>query len=86
MPAFNPPSQRDAMRRILLEHGYDKMRVLRAYASGDRRGEIPRKSDMNDMSPERYAEEVWADGHRPRSPWILEFCKQRGLTLPPFPR
>ena len=69
------------MRKFLLEYGYDKRRVCAAYASGDRKGEIPRKSDTNNMSPERYAEEVWADGHRPRSPWIENFCKEHGLKL-----
>jgi hypothetical protein len=69
------------MRKLLVEFGYDERRVCAAYAAGDRRGEIPRKSDMNDMSPEAYAAEMWKDGHRSRGPWILAFCKQRGLKV-----
>jgi hypothetical protein len=79
LPARRPKTQRDVMRQLLLEHGYDKRRVCAAYAAADERGEAPRASNMNNMSSERYAEEVWADGHRPRSPWIMEFCKRRGI-------
>ncbi len=69
-------TQRDIMRQLLIEHGYNKEVVCAAYAAKDRAGEAPRASNMNAMTPERYAEEVWKDGHRPRSPWIEVFCRQ----------
>jgi hypothetical protein len=73
--------QREAMRQFLIEYGYNRNRVCDAYAAGDRRGEIERKSDKNDMSPDAYADEVWRDGHRPRNPWIVKFCKQHGIKV-----
>jgi hypothetical protein len=69
------------MRQLLLEFGYNEAKVCAAYADGDRRGAIPRKSDKNAMTPDAYAAEVWKDGHRDRSPWILAFCKQRGIRI-----
>ena len=69
-------TQRDIMRQLLSEHGYNKARVCAAYAAKDRAGEAPRASNMNAMTSECYAEEVWKDGHRPRSPWVKDFCRQ----------
>jgi hypothetical protein len=82
MTEFSRLTQRDAMRRLLAIHGYDKRRVCEAYAAGDRRGEIRRKSDINEMSPEAYADEMWRDGHRSSGPWILAFCKRHGIGGP----
>lgn len=79
MQPSKPVTQRDAMRRLLLEHGYNKSRVCADYAQADARGEIPRKSDMNAMTSEAYAEEMWKDGHRARGPWIVAFCRKHGL-------
>jgi hypothetical protein len=75
-------TQRDVMRELLGKYGYNKHRVLFAYAAADKSGYAPRASNMNKMSPMQYAEEVWADGHRPRAPWILTFCKQHGIKAP----
>lgn len=69
------------MRKLLEEHGYDERRVRAAYAAADRAGAVPRNSNVNRMSPEDYAREVWLDGHRPRDPWIPKFCRQRGLKV-----
>ncbi len=74
-------TQREAMRALLLEFGYNKNRVCMGYAMAEIRGEIPRRSDKNKMTPEAYAMEVWKDGHRPRSPWILDFCEKRGIKI-----
>ena len=76
-----PISQRDFMRKLLEEHGYNEQRVRAAYAAADRSGQVPRNSNMNRMSSEDYAREVWLDGHRPRAPWILKYCEQRGLKV-----
>ena len=73
------PTQRDAMRQLLLRFGHDRARVCAAYADAERAGEITRKSDLNGMTPEQYAAEVWADGHKPSNAWIVAFCDRHRI-------
>lgn len=72
-------TQRDVMRGLLSLHGYDEAKVCAAYAAADQVGDAPRASDMNAMTAEQYAQEVWKDGHRPREPWIPRYCREHGL-------
>lgn len=74
-------TQRDVMRELLTKYGYNKDRVLAAYADAERRGYAPRDRNLNDVKPEAYAEVLWADGHQPRGPWILAFCKKNGIKV-----
>jgi hypothetical protein len=81
MSKYTRLTQRNAMRHLLSVHGYDKRRVCEAYAAEDRRGKVERKSNINDMTSEAYADEVWRDGHRRDGPWIVAFCKQLGINI-----
>ncbi|MGD0434489.1 MAG: hypothetical protein ABSA58_25695 [Acetobacteraceae bacterium] len=81
MPGKKYASQREAMRQLLLKHGYDKEKVCAAYAMADQNGEIPRRSNMNDMSPEAYADEMWRDGHKKSGPWIIAFCRRENIKV-----
>ncbi len=72
-------TQRDFMRKLLDEYGHDQRRVCAAYAQADRKGRVRRKTNVNRITSEFYARCVWADGHRPRDPWILRHCQARGI-------
>jgi hypothetical protein len=73
------PTQRDAMRKFLVEFGYDQRRVCAAYAAAERMGEIHRKSNSEGISPHAYAAALWNDGHKARDRWILAFCIRQGI-------
>jgi hypothetical protein len=62
------------MRRLLIELGYKEKAVCRAYAQAERDGLVPRKRNVNRMTPEEYAAALWANGHRRSNPWIREHC------------
>jgi hypothetical protein len=55
-------SQRDVMRAIYRIHGGDRERVLREYAAAERRGEVARKRNETNSSPEFYARALFSDG------------------------
>jgi hypothetical protein len=55
-------SQRDYMRRLIEKLGRNKRVVCRAYAAGERNGEVNRSSNDYSLTAEQYAEALWADG------------------------
>ena len=55
-------SQRDVMRRLWKLHRGNEAKVVAAYAKAERDGEIPRKSNTNDVSAEDYAVALLKDG------------------------
>jgi hypothetical protein len=71
--------QRDMMRKLLLEHGYNERAVCAAYAKSERDGLVERKNNRAGFNPDGYALAVWRDGHKERSPWILDFCRSHGI-------
>ena len=73
--------QRDMVRQLLREHGYDEKRVCDAYAAAERREKVIRKSNVHKLDSDQYTKAMWKDGHRPRNPWILEYCKNHGLKV-----
>lgn len=57
-------TQRDYMRKLLVELGQDKEVVCAAYAQAEREGTVPRNRDSHDTAPEDYAVALWRDGQR----------------------
>jgi hypothetical protein len=74
-------TQRDMMRKLLIEHGYKKQAVCAAYANAERDGLVLRSRNASGHTPESYARNMWRDGHRISQPWILEFCLSQGITV-----
>ena len=74
-------TQRDMMRKLLLQHGHDEQAVCAAYAQAERDGLVPHERNRSGYDPEGYARAVWRDGHRNSGsgPWILEFCRSHGI-------
>jgi hypothetical protein len=72
-------TQRDMMRKLLIQHGYDEQAVCSAYAKAEQAGLIARSRNISGYTPEGYARAVWRDGHRSSGPWILEFCRSHGI-------
>ena len=56
--------QRDYMRKLIARFGANKDRVVREYAGAERRGEVERKSNSHNWTPEQYASALWQDGIR----------------------
>jgi hypothetical protein len=52
------------MRELIRRLGSNKAAVCRAYAEGERRGEVSRVNNASRLKPEEYAEALWADGER----------------------
>jgi hypothetical protein len=71
--------QRDMMRKLLLQYGYDERAVCAAYAQAEQRGMVDRKSNRSGFNPDGYAMAVWRDGHKQGNPWILDFCRSHGI-------
>lgn len=76
-------TQRDMMRKLLLENGYDEQAVCTAYANAERGGLVQRLRNKAGFTPEGYAMAVWRDGHKQRAPWILDFCRTHGIIAKP---
>lgn len=57
-------SQRDYMRALVRKYGRDKEKVCAAYADAERNGEVTRRSNTNERSPEAYAEALYDDGDK----------------------
>jgi len=57
-------TQREMMRRLIARYGRDRDRIIKAYADAERRGDVPRKSNKYDLSPESYAAALFRDGVR----------------------
>ena len=73
--------QRDMMRKLLLQHGYNEQAVCAAYAQAERAGLVYRKNNRSGFNPDGYATAVWRDGHKPAKPWILDFCRSHGIRI-----
>jgi hypothetical protein len=57
-------SQRDFMRELVSIHGRVRDVVIRAYAAGERRGRVRRRSNKWKLGAEVYAARLWEDGVR----------------------
>lgn len=74
-------TQRDMMRKLLLQHGYNQRMVCAAYAKAEQTGLVQRFRNKAGFTPEGYALAVWRDGHRRSGPWILHFCQSHGIKF-----
>lgn len=63
-------TQRDKMRELFRRFGGDRTQVVRAYADAERRGEVERVRDSNDLRAEDYASRLFADGIQKR--WLQQ--------------
>ena len=54
--------QREYMKKLVSELGRNEKLVIGAYVKGEKNGEVKRKKDINNMSPENYARALWLDG------------------------
>jgi hypothetical protein len=52
------------MRQLIKRLGRDQKRVCRAYAEGERRGEVSRVNNSTRLTPDEYAHALWIDGER----------------------
>lgn len=57
----NALSQRDFMRKLTKRFGPNEERVVREYAAAERRGEVKRKRNAFNTTPEQYARALWRD-------------------------
>jgi len=55
-------TQRDTMRALIAKYGLNEDLVCDKYAQAERRGEVERKRNENDLKPEKYARALWLDG------------------------
>ena len=74
-------SQRDMVRQLLMQHGYNEPAVCAAYAQAERDGLVQRRRNASGFAPEGYALAVWRDGHKASNPWILDFCRSHGINI-----
>ena len=63
--------QRDLMRSLYVNHRRDEGSIISEYAAAEQRGEVGRKNNTNQLSPEKYAKYLLNDGKR--KGWINEF-------------
>jgi hypothetical protein len=56
--------QREMMLALISKHGIDQDTVCREYAQAEQRGEVERKKNPHNISPEQYAQMLWRDGIR----------------------
>lgn len=52
------------MRELVKRYGVIEERVVREYAEAEKRGEVLRRSNAFDITPEQYARSLWRDGIR----------------------
>ena len=57
-------NQRDKMRELFQRYGDNESILIQKYAEAEQRGEVKRKSDQNNVSPEEYAVRLLADARR----------------------
>jgi hypothetical protein len=55
-------TQREKMRELFRRHRGDHTRIVREYATAERRGEVARRRNTLDLSPEDYAARLLNDG------------------------
>ena len=75
------PSQRDMVRQLLIQHGYNEQAVRNGYAQAEREGLVERRRNESGLTEEGYARAVWRDGHKTSNPWIPEFCRSHGIRM-----
>jgi hypothetical protein len=56
--------QRDKMLSLISQLGSHEDAVCERYAQAEQDGEVERKRNENDLSPEQYARALWQDGIR----------------------
>lgn len=56
--------QVDKLRELFAKYGDREAILIREYAAAERRGEVTRKSNVNNVSPEDYAAALVADARR----------------------
>ena len=69
--------QREFMRELYRRYQGDRAAVIQHYASAERDGIVDRKRNVNQWTPEQYAEVLFADGIAKR--WL----KPPGARTPP---
>ena len=74
-------NQRDTVRKLLDELGYNEASVCAAYAQAEPDGLVQRYRNVSGYTPEGYARAVWRDGHRQSGPWILEYCRSHRIKV-----
>ena len=63
-------SQRAMMRELYREFPSDSRKVIALYAAEEVKGNVCRKSNLRDLSPQDFAARLYADGQR--KGWINE--------------
>jgi hypothetical protein len=53
--------QREMFLLLISRYGKDQERVCAAYAKAERDGKVARKSNKNNISPDKYADNLWRD-------------------------
>ena len=64
MPIKRPYGQRELMRKLVERIGLDEDAVCAAYADAEADGEVIRKSNAYDRTPEEYARALWRDAEK----------------------
>ena len=59
-----PYGQRQLMRKLVETIGWDEDAVCAAYADAEADGEVIRKSNAYDRTPEEYARALWQDAKK----------------------
>jgi len=54
-------SQRDYMRDLVKRFGVDEERVIREYAEAEKRGDVERNRNAQNLTAEQYAHALWND-------------------------
>jgi hypothetical protein len=73
--------QRDMMRKLLIEHGYNERAVCAGYEQAELAGLVSRSSNKSGFNAAGYAQVVWRDGHKPGNPWIIDFCRRHRIDV-----
>jgi hypothetical protein len=62
------------MRLLVEELGNNRDQVCKAYARAEKRGEVGRNGNVNNLTPLEYARRLWRDGER--RGWLHEPVRQ----------
>jgi hypothetical protein len=76
-----PRTQRDMMREILDQVGHNEQAACALYVQAEQAGRVMRLRNASGMSPSQYAAALWRDAHRSDRPWIIEYCRKRGIKV-----
>jgi len=64
MQTKRPYGQRELMRKLVARIGRDEDAVCAAYADAESYGDVIRKSNVHDRTPEEYARALWRDAEK----------------------